>query len=102
MNPTAQPLPRNRRHTALRDRLNTPDDPVTGEVGQLLASLMRLRSEADYQLAPPLRYRGRTHTPEQLMRTALAVGEDLVEALESFSPGEAEDGCSCPEVYSVG
>lgn len=100
--PFAQPLNRNRRHTDLRDRLNQPDNPRVGEIGQLLGNLMRLRTEADYQLVPPLLYQRRTYTAEQLMRRALTVGQDLLRALEEYSPGEAPDGCDCPEAYSTG
>ena len=96
-----QPLNQNRCHTDLRNRLNDSLDPKAGEVGQLLGGLMRLRGEADYQLQPPLRYQNRPFTPEQLMLRALYLGEDLLDALEGYSPGEAADGCRCPVVYSA-
>ncbi len=98
--PTPQPLNSNQRHTELRNRLNDPGNPTSGEVSQLLGSLTRMRTEADYQLNPPLRYRSRSYSPEQLMAEAMQLGEDLLEALERYSPGEAPDGCHCPTVYS--
>ena len=96
------PLNRSRRHTDLRVRFNQPDNPNAGAIGQLLGNLMTLRTEADYQLAPPLRYRSRSYSSEQLMRFAISIGEDLLEALETYSPGEAPDGCRCPQGYSTG
>ncbi len=98
--PTPQPLNSNQRHTELRNRLNDPGNPPSGEVSQLLGSLMRMRTEADYQLNPPLRHRNRSYSSEQLMVEAVRLGEDLLEALERYSPGEAPDGCNCPTVFS--
>jgi hypothetical protein len=95
-----QPLNRNSRHTDLRRRFNRPEDPIAGNVSRLIGSLMRLRGEADYQLSN-LRYRNRSYTPEQLMLQAVAVAKELLGALELYSPGEAGDGCPCPETYSV-
>lgn len=98
--PSAQPLNRNQRHTELRERFNRPDDPVASKVSQLLNNLIAMRSEADYQLAPPLRYRGRSYSPEQLTQRALETGRELLQALEDYSPGESPDGCSCPVAYT--
>jgi hypothetical protein len=33
---------------------------------------------------------------------ALVSAQQLLDALEAFSPGEAEDGCNCPQGYTVG
>ena len=96
----AEPLNGNRRHTDLRDRFNTPRDPISNKISQLLGNLMMARTEADYQLAPPIIYGRRSYSPEDLMRLALDRGQELLEALEDYSPGEADDGCDCPTVYS--
>jgi len=98
--PTAQPLDGNRRHAELRNRFSILEDSAAIRVGQLLGRLRILRTEADYQLRPPLRFGNRSYTPEQLMAQAIMMGQDLLEGLEVFSPGEASDGCECPHVYS--
>ena len=54
-NPASGPLNGNRRHVDLRDRYNSPDDPKSRTVGRLLNDLRMLRSEADYELVPPLK-----------------------------------------------
>lgn len=100
-NPTADPLNRNRRHTDLRDRYNSLNDPDSKSVGSLLNDLMRLRAEADYRLASPLRFRNRPMTAQDLLNVAVESANQLLDALETFSPGEAEDGCNCPEAYIV-
>ena len=79
--PSPRPLNRNRRHTDLRERFNRPEFPDAGRVAQLLAILMMLRSEADYQLNAPLRFRGRSYSSDELMERALHVGQDLRKAL---------------------
>ncbi len=96
------PLNINRRHTELRDRFNSLNAPAPIKVGQRLNDLRMMRSEADYQLAPPLRYRGRSYSAERLMSRAVSLAEELLQALEDYSPGEAPDGCDCPTAYSVG
>lgn len=98
----AQPLNRNRRHTDLRNRLNDALDPSSGEVAQLLRSLMDMRSEADYELSTTLRHRGRSLSPQQLAERAIRVGRELLDALEAYVAGESGDGCECPQTYSVG
>ncbi len=98
---TAQPLNRNRRHTELHG-LNDALDPSSSEVAQLLRSLMDMRSEADYELSPPLRFRNRPLSAQELDGRTIQMGEELLEALESYSASEARDGCSCPQAYSVG
>lgn len=95
---SSRPLSRGQLHTELRDRFNRPEDPESGEVAQLLGSLMILRSESDYQLGLPLRYRGRSYTALELMQQASG---DLLDALEAYSPGEAPDGCECRQAYSI-
>ena len=99
-NPYERPLNRNRRHADLRERFNESLDPNSGDVADLLSDLMRLRAESDYQLAPPLRYRNRSYQPRQFMEIAVALAEQLLNALDVYSQGEAPDGCRCPESYS--
>ena len=100
--PHSPPLNINRRHTELRDRFNESEDPQAKNVGGLLNDLMMLRRESDYELVPPLRFRRRSLTIQELMQQAIESGEDLLDALESYSPGEAPDGCDCPTAYSSG
>ena len=95
----AEPLDRTSRHTSLRGRFEHSVDPSGGPVARLLKNLTRLRQTADYQLAPPYTYRGRTYTQDQLMHIALDVSKRLLAALDHYSPGEAPDGCDCPTVY---
>ncbi len=100
-NPTATPLNRNRRHTDLRDRYNNLDDPDSRNVGVLLNDLMTLRAEADYQISRPPRFRNRPLAPADFLNIAVESARQLLDALEVFSPGEAEDGCNCPQAYVV-
>ena len=100
-NPTAGPLNRNRRHTDLRDRFNNLGGPDSRNVGILLNDLMALRAEADYRLVLPLRFRNRPLNAPDFVRVALESARQLLDALEAFSPGEAEDGCNCPQAYVV-
>ena len=36
----------------------------------------------------------------QLLSLAVELAEQLLDALETYSPGEAEDGCYCPNRLS--
>ena len=96
------PLNKNRRHTELRDRFNRLGESAPTTIGLRLSDLIIMRNEADYQLVPPLRYKRKSYSAEQLMQIAVDVGEELLDALERYSPGEAPDGCDCPTAYSVG
>ena len=62
--------------------------------------LKELREEADYELAPPLRFRNRSIDARQFMDLAVEHSQQLLDALETYSPGEAEDGCNCPVGYT--
>ena len=95
-NPNADPLQRNQRHSGLRDRFNSLNDPSSRTIGNLLRDLIALRGEADYNLSGPLRFRNRVLPPEAMLRIALVSAKQLLDALEAYSPGEAEDGCRCP------
>lgn len=101
-NPMSGPLNRNRRHTDLRNRFNNLSHPESRNVSRLLNDLMALRAQADYRLTPPLRFRNRQLNVQQLVGLALVSAQQLLDALEAFSPGEAEDGCNCPQGYTVG
>jgi hypothetical protein len=90
------PLHGNSRHAELRDRFNRSDIPQSGRIGQLLGRLSRLRGLADYELNELIEYQDMTFTAEQLWRQARNLCEDLIEALEAYSPGAAQDGCDCP------
>ena len=96
VNPGANPLQRDRRHSDLRNRFNHLGDPRSRAIGGLLHDLTRLRAEADYNIGSPLRFRNRVLSPQAMLRTALASARQLLAALEGYSPGEAEDGCRCP------
>lgn len=95
-NPGSEALNVSRRHVELRDRYNSPDDPKSRKVGILLNDLRILRSEADYELVPPLRFKSRLLDSEQFLNLAVETARQLLDALEDYSPGEAEDGCRCP------
>jgi hypothetical protein len=97
--PWSQAINSNRRHTDLRIRFSSSDDPISKTVGSLLGDLMRLRTEADYRLVQPLRFRNRSMDVPQLLSLAVELAEQLLDALETYSPGEAEDGCYCPQAY---
>ena len=99
-NPGARPLDRNRRHSELKNRYRNSSDQTSREIGTLLNRMIQLRSEADYELAPPLRFENHSISAEQLMEFALDISQQLLAALERYSPGAAPDGCRCPVVYS--
>ena len=101
-NPGARPLSVNGRHTQLRNRYMESGHDAGKAVGELLSNMMRLRIEADYQLAPPLRFGSETIDSAELMRLALDISQQLLAALDRYSPGAAPDGCRCPTVYSRG
>ena len=101
-NPGARPLDRNRRHVQLADRYKNSPEYVAKDIGEHLSDMIRLRSEADYELVPPLRFRNRSIDSRELMDFALDISQQLLAALERYSPGAAPDGCRCPVVYSRG
>ena len=100
--PQTRPLRRNGRHTDLLDRYTRLRTDSALDVARLLRRLSAMRNEADYQLEHLLRFNDRSYSADELMGLALAVSRRLLAALESFSPGEAPDGCACPTVYSSG
>ena len=100
--PFMQPLRRNGRHSDLCNRYERLGTDVASDIARFLRLLMIMRAEADYQLSPPLRIGGRRYDTEAMMREAMNVAQDLLAALEAFSPGEAPDGCECRVAYVSG
>ena len=97
-NPNAAPLsPARSRHTELCDRFRRGPGQDAQKVGWLLNNLRLLRNQSDYNLATTLRFRNRLIPAHQLAVIGLSLASELLEALEIYSPGEAEDGCSCPQ-----
>ena len=101
-NPGARPLDRNRRHIELKNRYRNSYGQTAREIGDLLSQMSKLRSEADYELVPPLRFRNHSIDSQELMEIALDTSQQLLAALERYSPGAAPDGCRCPVAYSRG
>ena len=93
--PTATPLDKWNRYAGLSITFNSATDPVSMAIGNLLNDLRQLRSQADYELSNPMRFRGIPITSQALLNVALRYGQDLLEELEAYSPGDAIDGCSC-------
>ena len=94
--PEASPLPRGSRHFRLSERYGGQRGQVEQDIARLLALLSAMRNLADYELSPAIQYAEEEVDASQLMNLALAAAEDLLDALEAFSPGEAPDGCDCP------
>ena len=94
-NPGAAPLGRGSRHASLLKRFNQPSDSKSMKVANLLRQLRRFRTQADYELGQMHDVKNRPVTPAQVLSSATHVAELLLQALESYSPGEAPDGCVC-------
>lgn len=94
-NPDSVPLYASRRHSELRTRYSTHSASEARAIGQRLQYLIEMRRLADYQLAPPFSFRGQSLAPQEFLNLALEAGRQLLDALEDYSPGEAEDGCTC-------
>ena len=101
-NPGARPLERSRRHVQLANMYRNSPESAAKDVGEHLSDMIRLRSEADYELVPPLRFRNHSIDSQELVDFALDISQQLLDALERYSPGAAPDGCRCPVVYSRG
>ena len=95
-NPGAPPLGRGSRHALLIARYSALHAIPARRIQRLLRQLSRMRNTSDYELASPMRYRGKAYSAVQLMRAAVVVAEALLAELEVYSPGEANDGCYCP------
>lgn len=97
--PGAQPLGRGSRHAQLIERYSGLRVNETRRIQRLLRQLSRMRNLSDYELVSPVKYRGKERSARELMGLAVLVAEELLAALQDFSPGEAEDGCYCPVRY---
>lgn len=96
VNPSAAPLQRRSRHTSLRRMFNNPMDPVAANVARLIRSLEIFRAECDYRLSQNIVFGNSEYQPRQAMEVAVRTAQELLDALEQYSPGAAEDGCDCP------
>ena len=94
-NPAAAALNRSNRHAGLAVSFNSASDGTSKNIGNLLKDLRDLRVQADYVLSPPTYYRGKRINWGSLVTMAVMHGEQLLEELEQYSPGEAGDGCRC-------
>ena len=94
-NPDSEPVYAGRRHSELRNRYTSHVDERANTVGQRLQYLIEMRRLADYQLAPTFGFRGQSLAPQEFLNLALEAARQLLDALEDYSPGEAEDGCTC-------
>ena len=91
-NPDASPIPRNRRHSAVRERLGDVGAPAGMEVAKFLRNLAWMRGECDYQIGAELRYERGTMAIGTMVEQALTTAADCLAALDAYSPGESADG----------
>lgn len=98
--PHAPALQQGSRHRRLIERYEEIGNRTAAYVSRLLSRLFAMRNIADYELGSPLSYRNLPVRSDALMVMALITARDLLDALETYSPGEALDGCNCPTVYS--
>ncbi len=98
--PNDRPLPRNGRHSALAQRYRAKAGRLEKYIARRLDNIRRMRNASDYTLGNSIRLGQRTLESAELMGFALIVADDLLGALEDFSPGEAPDGCDCPTVWA--
>ena len=96
--PGALPLGRGSRHSQLIQRYRSLHSSEARQVRRLLRQLSNMRNISDYELAEVIRYERRSRTASELMSMAMTVAEELLTALESFSPGPAPEGCFCPTI----
>ena len=95
VNPAAAPLKRRNRHACLAITFNSASDATSKNIANLLKDLRDLRAQADYELSPQTYYRGIRMSWQTLVGIAMVHGEQLLEELEQYSPGDAGDGCPC-------
>ena len=93
-NPNEVPLERYNRHTSLQRQFNQPADATSKKVANLLEQLKQFRNQADYELGQMYINRNPV-AAAQILSAATHVAEQLLGALESYSPEEAADGCVC-------
>ena len=94
--PGERPMPRRRRHAALIRRFDDSQMDAAKDIASTLRLIRHMREICDYELRGPIFFHQWPLSPEQLAQLALSVARDLLAALETFSPGEAPDGCDCP------
>ena len=93
--PAAPSLERGSRHNLLIERFHDPTDTTINEISNLLRQLSRMRNLADYELRNTVLLNRRSLDSNQLMRLALLVADELLQALETYSPGEASEDSEC-------
>lgn len=94
-NPGAPALDQGSRHSLLQERFSLFGSISSNNVAQLLRQLSRMRNISDYELASPVRYNNFQVSPSQFMKMASIVAQELIQALDEYSPGDASDGCDC-------
>ena len=93
--PAAPPLDRGSRHNLLIERFHDPTDVTINDISNLLRQLSMMRNLADYELRNSILFNRRSLDSNQLMRFALLVADELLQALETYSPGEASEYSEC-------
>jgi len=93
--PAAPSLERGRRHNLLIERFHDPTDATVNDISNLLRQLSRMRNIADYELRNTVLLSRRSLDSNQLMTFALLVADELLQALETYSPGEASEDSEC-------
>ena len=91
-NPDAPPIPRNRRHAALREVFRALGTPLGADIASRLRRLAWMRGECDYRVGAPLRYAGAEEPLSTTVSRALTTAADCLAALDAYSPGESADG----------
>ena len=97
-NPDSSPLGRGSRHRVLAERYGGQRNESEQRIARLLTQASTIRNLADYELSEAIRYEDREYSARELLDVALVISADLLAELESFSPGEAPEGCDCPTV----
>ncbi len=91
-NPNAPPIPRNRRHSTVRERLGQSGVSAGVDAASSLGDLAWMRGECDYRVGAPLRYERAEVTLPAMVSRARATAADCLTALDAYSPGESADG----------
>ena len=91
-NPGAPPIPRNRRHSAVRERLGDSGVPAGVDAAIFLRRLAWMRGECDYQIGAELRFERGTMALGTMVAQALETAAACLAALDAYSPGESADG----------
>ena len=94
VNPDAPPIPRNRRHAALREVFRALGTPLGADIASRLRRLAWLRGECDYRVGAPLRYAGSEATLSTVVAEALETAAACLAALDAYSPASPPTGRS--------